>query len=46
MIMPNIEPDSFRLPELDRLTLPGEPDHAPRVLMLYGSLGNAPTRGS
>jgi arsenic resistance protein ArsH len=36
--MPNIEPDSFRLPELDRLTLPGEPDHAPRVLMLYGSL--------
>ena len=36
--MPNIEPDSFRLPELDRLTLPGEADHAPRVLMLYGSL--------
>lgn len=36
--IPNIEPDSFRLPELDRLTLPGEPDHAPRVLMLYGSL--------
>ena len=36
--MPNIEPESFRLPDTESLALPGEPDHPPRVLMLYGSL--------
>ncbi|WP_291007965.1 arsenical resistance protein ArsH [Hoeflea sp.] len=36
--MPNIEPDSFHLPDVERLALPGEPDHPPRVLMLCGSL--------
>lgn len=36
--MPNIQPGSFHQPDADRLVLPGEPDHPPRVLMLYGSL--------
>ncbi|VVT03361.1 arsenical resistance protein ArsH [Hoeflea sp. EC-HK425] len=36
--LPNIEPDSFQRPDLDTLSLPGEPGHPPRVLMLYGSL--------
>ena len=36
--MPNIEPESFQRPAIDKLALPGEPDHPPRVLMLYGSL--------
>ncbi|MEQ8482408.1 MAG: arsenical resistance protein ArsH [Hoeflea sp.] len=36
--MPNLDPDSFQLPDTERLALPGEPDHPPRVLMLYGSL--------
>lgn len=36
--MPNIEPDSFHRPEIGKLALPGEPDHPPRVMMLYGSL--------
>ena len=36
--MPNIEPDNFHLPAIDKLALPGEPGHPPRVLMLYGSL--------
>jgi len=36
--MPNIDPDSFRLPDVERLALPGEPEHPPRVLMLSGSL--------
>ncbi|WP_340160198.1 arsenical resistance protein ArsH [uncultured Hoeflea sp.] len=36
--MPNIEPDSFLRPDIEKLALPGEPGHPPRVLMLYGSL--------
>jgi arsenical resistance protein ArsH len=36
--MPNIEPESFHRPEIDKLSLPGEPGHPPRVLMLCGSL--------
>ena len=36
--MPNIDPDSFQPADVERLALPGEPDHPPRVLMLYGSL--------
>lgn len=36
--LPNIEPDSFQRPDLDTISLPGEPGHPPRVLMLYGSL--------
>ena len=36
--MPNIEPENFHRPAIDKLALPGEPDHPPRVLMLYGSL--------
>jgi arsenic resistance protein ArsH len=36
--LPNIEPDSFQRPDLDTLSLLGEPGHPPRVLMLYGSL--------
>ncbi|WP_420407100.1 arsenical resistance protein ArsH [Hoeflea sp.] len=36
--MPNLQPESFHLPDIERLALPGEPDHPPRVLMLYGSL--------
>tara|TARA_R110002050_G_scaffold55954_3_gene125784 strand:+ start:8155 stop:8871 length:717 start_codon:yes stop_codon:yes gene_type:complete len=36
--LPNLDQDSFRLPEVDRLALPGEDNHPPRVLMLYGSL--------
>ena len=36
--LPNVEHDSFHQPDTDRLALPGEPVHPPRVLMLYGSL--------
>ncbi|MBC7283346.1 arsenical resistance protein ArsH [Hoeflea sp.] len=36
--MPNIAPDSFHLPDAERLALPGEDGHPPRVLMLSGSL--------
>jgi arsenic resistance protein ArsH len=36
--MPNLVADSFLQPDAERLTLPGEADHPPRVLMLYGSL--------
>jgi len=36
--LPNLLPDSFLRPEIEQLALPGEPDHPPRVLMLYGSL--------
>jgi arsenical resistance protein ArsH len=36
--LPNIDEQSFRPIETDKLVLPGEPSHAPRVLMLYGSL--------
>jgi len=36
--MPNIDRNSLHLPDAEQLVLPGEPDHAPRVLMLCGSL--------
>jgi len=36
--MPNIDCDSLHLPDTGRLRLAGEPDHAPRILMLCGSL--------
>ncbi|WP_417424518.1 arsenical resistance protein ArsH [Hoeflea sp.] len=36
--MPNINPDQLNLPDTERLALPDEPRHPPRVLMLYGSL--------
>lgn len=36
--LPNIDRDSLHLPQTERLILPGEPDHPPRVLMLSGSL--------
>ena len=36
--LPNLQPDSFVRPDIEKLALPGEPDHPPRVLMLYGSL--------
>lgn len=36
--MPNIDRDSLHLPDTTLLGLAGEPDHAPRILMLCGSL--------
>ena len=36
--LPNIDPDAFHAIRQDLLTLTDEPDHAPRVLILYGSL--------
>ncbi|WP_322988572.1 arsenical resistance protein ArsH [Hoeflea sp.] len=36
--MPNINPDQLNLPDTERLALPDEPRHPPRVLILYGSL--------
>ncbi|MCY0148114.1 arsenical resistance protein ArsH [Hoeflea sp. G2-23] len=36
--MPNINPDQLNPPDTERLALPDEPQHPPRVLMLYGSL--------
>jgi arsenic resistance protein ArsH len=36
--MPNIDRDSLQLPDADLLGLAGEPEHAPRILMLCGSL--------
>jgi arsenic resistance protein ArsH len=36
--MPNVDRDSLRLPDADLLGLTGEPNHAPRILMLCGSL--------
>ncbi|WP_419866756.1 arsenical resistance protein ArsH [Alteraurantiacibacter aestuarii] len=36
--MPNIDADSLHPIDAARLTLAGEPDHAPRILMLYGSM--------
>ena len=36
--LPNIDAEDFRLPQVDRLALPGEAWHPPRVTMLYGSL--------
>jgi arsenic resistance protein ArsH len=36
--LPNISPDAIDLPDLDKLGLPAEAGHAPRILVLYGSL--------
>jgi arsenical resistance protein ArsH len=36
--LPNLKPENFHSPEIEKLALPGEPSHPPRVLMLYGSL--------
>jgi len=36
--MPNVDDDSFHAIDKDSLILAGEPDHKPRVMMLYGSL--------
>lgn len=36
--LPNVDPESLHPIDRDGLTLPGEPWHPPRVLMLYGSL--------
>lgn len=36
--LPNIDARELQPIDIARLALPGEPDHPPRVLMLYGSL--------
>jgi arsenic resistance protein ArsH len=36
--LPNIDPACLHRPHVESLALPGEPQHPPRVLMLYGSL--------
>ncbi|KPB01646.1 arsenical resistance protein ArsH [Ahrensia marina] len=36
--LPNIEADSLRPIDLEALGAPTQPDHKPRILMLYGSL--------
>ncbi|WP_339760242.1 arsenical resistance protein ArsH [uncultured Hoeflea sp.] len=36
--MPNLDRDNLHLPDTELLGLTGEPDHAPRILMLCGSL--------
>lgn len=36
--LPNIDPGNLHKPDVDLLSMPGEPRHPPRVLMLYGSL--------
>jgi arsenic resistance protein ArsH len=36
--LPNIQPDSLRPIDLETLGAPPQPDHKPRILMLYGSL--------
>ncbi|MGH8085993.1 MAG: arsenical resistance protein ArsH [Lysobacter sp.] len=36
--LPNVTPDAIDLPDLGKLGLPAEADHAPRILILYGSL--------
>ncbi len=36
--LPNIDTDCLHPIDRQALTLPGEPDHKPRVLLLYGSL--------
>jgi arsenical resistance protein ArsH len=36
--MPNLDRDNLHLPDTALLGLTGEPDHAPRILMLCGSL--------
>lgn len=36
--LPNVNHEQLHTMDSERLALPGEPDHLPRVLMLYGSL--------
>src|SRR3546814_145215 len=36
--LPNVTPDAIDLPDMDKLGLPTGADHAPRILILYGSL--------
>ena len=36
--LPNVIPDAIDLPDLGKLSLPTDADHAPRILILYGSL--------
>ena len=36
--LPNVSPDAIDFPRLDKLGLPTEARHAPRILILYGSL--------
>jgi arsenic resistance protein ArsH len=36
--LPNIRPEQFDLPNLDKLAQTGDVNHPPRILMLYGSL--------
>lgn len=36
--LPNIDKECLRPVNRDMLVLPGEPDHKPRILLLYGSL--------
>ncbi len=35
--LPNIDPELLDLPDLDKLGLPAQPQHPPRILLLYGS---------
>ncbi|MNZ84950.1 FMN-dependent NADPH-azoreductase [compost metagenome] len=35
--LPNIDPELLDLPSLDKLGLPAQPEHKPRILLLYGS---------
>lgn len=35
--LPNIVPELFDRPDPDRLGLPAQPEHPPRILLLYGS---------
>lgn len=36
--LPHLAPDAFHVPDLERMALPRGAGHAPRVLILYGSL--------
>lgn len=36
--LPNIRPEQFDIPDLNKLVLTGDFTHPPRILMLYGSL--------
>ncbi|AJE21576.1 NADPH-dependent FMN reductase ArsH [Azotobacter chroococcum NCIMB 8003] len=35
--LPNLDPALLDLPSLDKLGLPAQPEHLPRILLLYGS---------
>jgi arsenic resistance protein ArsH len=36
--LPNLDPDALGEPGFSRYAAPGDPDHPPRILLLYGSL--------